>query len=205
MGWNDGALNAVRTATTASACEPPSRAAAATSRVVDDPQHGQPAPPAHGVGGAGHPHVVGVDDRTGEECCTGEGEEWSGQRQDLGRPRRRRSEGVQEKPDQRRQEGGLGDPGGGAALGKRGIATHQVNRHGIPRCRDHIGQHCDLRSHRSGECRCCRDDPEAGVGGHGPRLERTLSCTPPAAGEERGAEQEPHARRERQGSQQLAD
>ena len=65
---------------------------------------------------------------------------------------------------------------------KRCVSSHQVDRDGVPGRGDHVGQDGDLRPGRAGERRRRRDHPEAGIGGHRPRLERALARTPLARG-----------------------
>ena len=145
-----------------------------------------------------------MDHRAGEQGRSGEGQQRAGQDEDVGCPRRRRSGEVEREPDQRRQDRGLVDPRGGAALAERGIPPHQVDLDGTPGGGEHVGQDGDHRPRRPGEGRGRRNDPEATVGAHGPRLERHLPDATPTPRRERRAEHEPEAGGQGEGAEQLS-
>ena len=82
-------------------------------------ERGEPRPPADGMARGRDRQVVWMDDGSGEERGAREGQERTGQGQDLLGGGGRRALEVQQKPDDQGQERGLVDPRGGAPLADR--------------------------------------------------------------------------------------
>ena len=119
-----------------------------------------------------------MDDRAGEQGGAREGQERSGQGEDVGGPAPApdRRNGAGARP--RRPARVIDPPRWWSAAAGTGRRAASGGRHRVPRRGDHIGQDGDHGAGRSGEGGRGRDDPEAGIGGDRPRLQRTLAGTP---------------------------